>query len=198
MERLTTNKNVSEMNMIELAHNSCYAEGGRARYRDYDLDIDAREMTRKLLENLADGDDSFIDDEDFDQWMVYYLQDYMNNIEGLLALLYRNLWAMADLRERLKYYEDLEEQGLLLKLPCKVGDRVYVILPHDSHFTVAQINKIEIKPTIYGKMQCFIEPVERRGCLYRYFEGDFGKTVFFTSAAAEEALRRTEVRNETD
>lgn len=30
------------------------------------------------------------------------------------------------LAERLKDYEDLEEQGLLLKLPCKVGDTVYV------------------------------------------------------------------------
>lgn len=27
---------------------------------------------------------------------------------------------------KLKDYEDLEEQGLLVKLPCKVGDTVYV------------------------------------------------------------------------
>ena len=34
--------------------------------------------------------------------------------------------------EKLKQYEDLEEQGRLLRLPCKVGDTVYVdaaILP---------------------------------------------------------------------
>ena len=29
--------------------------------------------------------------------------------------------------EKLREYEDLEEQGLLLRLPCKVGDTVYVI-----------------------------------------------------------------------
>ena len=29
--------------------------------------------------------------------------------------------------EKLREYEDLEEQGLLLKLPCKVGDTVYSI-----------------------------------------------------------------------
>lgn len=29
-------------------------------------------------------------------------------------------------RERLKEYEDLEEQGRLVKLPCKVGDTIYV------------------------------------------------------------------------
>ena len=31
-----------------------------------------------------------------------------------------------DVCEKLGEYEDLEEQGLLLKLPCKVGDTVYV------------------------------------------------------------------------
>ena len=30
--------------------------------------------------------------------------------------------------DKLAYYEDLEEQGRLLKLPCKVGDTVYVKL----------------------------------------------------------------------
>lgn len=29
--------------------------------------------------------------------------------------------------EELKEYKQLEEQGLLLKLPCKIGDTVYVI-----------------------------------------------------------------------
>lgn len=31
------------------------------------------------------------------------------------------------LAEKLKYYEDLEEQGRLLALPCKTGDRLYWI-----------------------------------------------------------------------
>ena len=29
--------------------------------------------------------------------------------------------------EKLAHYEDLEEQGLLLKLPCKVGDTVWTL-----------------------------------------------------------------------
>ena len=33
----------------------------------------------------------------------------------------------ADIYLKLAEYEDLEEQGLLLKLPCKVGDTVYSI-----------------------------------------------------------------------
>src|SRR5574344_240904 len=33
---------------------------------------------------------------------------------------------MLKICQRLKLYEDLEEQGLLLRLPCKVGDTIYV------------------------------------------------------------------------
>ena len=81
MERLTTNKDVSEMGMYELAHNACYAKDGKARYRDYDLDIDARELTRKLLKDYADGDDSFTDYKDFDDWMMDYLQSGIDSME---------------------------------------------------------------------------------------------------------------------
>lgn len=111
MERLTTNKDVSEMGMFELAHNSCYSKDGKARYRDYDIDMDARELTRKLLVDYAEGDDAFTCDEDFDDWMMECLAEGMDSIEGFIALFYRNLWAMADLYERLKKYEDLEEQN---------------------------------------------------------------------------------------
>ena len=108
MERLTTNKDVSEMGMFELAHNSCYYKDGVARYRDFENDIDARELTRQLLKDYADGDDAFVDNDDFDEEMIELLMYGTSTMEGLIALLYRNLWAMADLRERLKEYEDLE------------------------------------------------------------------------------------------
>lgn len=113
MERLTTNKDVSEMSMYELAHNSCYAKDGRARYRDYDTDIDAREVAKKLLSKYADMQEEFTDDEEFDEYMENYLSygiDHLSNkksIKVLIASFYTNLWAMADLRERLKEYEDI-------------------------------------------------------------------------------------------
>lgn len=106
MKRLTLDKPVSEMGMFELAHNSCYIKDGKTRYRDYELDVDARAFTRKLLKDHAAGDDAFTCDEDFDEWMVDHLQDGTDSVEGLIALFYRNLWAMGELRERLKAYED--------------------------------------------------------------------------------------------
>ena len=31
--------------------------------------------------------------------------------------------------ERLKAYEDMEEQGVLLRMPCRIGTRIYQVLP---------------------------------------------------------------------
>ena len=106
--------------MIELAHNSCYADDERnARYRDYDLDIDSRQLVRNLMKDICDEDLSGMSDEEFDEYMGEMLSVEMDSLVGLLALFYRNLWAMANLRETLKKYEDLEEQGRLVKLPIK-------------------------------------------------------------------------------
>lgn len=132
MERLTSNKPTSDMSIIELAHNSCYAdENNNARYRDYNLDIDSRKLVRNLVKDMCDEDLSDMSDEEFDEYMAEMLSVEIDSQIGLLALFYRNLWAMADLREWLKGYEDLEEQGRLLKLPCKVGDTVWHILGMD-------------------------------------------------------------------
>ncbi len=79
------------------------------------------------------------------------------------------------LAERLKYYEDLEEQGLLLKLPCKVGDTVYAIEADEEkfeHFHCGfKISKLEF--------DFWMMPI-------------FGKCIFLTQAEAEEALNRLE------
>lgn len=117
MERLTTNKSVADMSMIELAHNSCYADDERnARYRDYNLDVDSRWLVRNLAKDICGEDFRDLSDEEVDEYMASMLSVGIESTIGLLALFYRNLWAMADLREKLKYYEDAEEHGLLLRL----------------------------------------------------------------------------------
>ncbi len=91
MKRLTTDKDVSEMSMIELAYNSCYAKVGKARYRDFEDDFDARELTIKLLEKYADIPNEFTCDEDFDDFMMDSLQYGTDDMLGLIAVFYRNL-----------------------------------------------------------------------------------------------------------
>ena len=142
MSRLTSNKAIQEMSMYELAHNSCYAKEGKARVRDYENDFDARELTIKLLEKYADIPNEFTCDEEFDDFMSDALQYGTDSILGLIAVFYKNLWTMANLREYLKEYEDLEEQGKLLKLRCAVGDKVYEF--HDIGGEYRNVNNFTV------------------------------------------------------
>ena len=118
MSRLTTHKKVEEMSMMELAHNCCYADGKRnARYRDYNLDIDSRQLARNLMKDICNVDLTDLSDEEFEEYMGYMLQYEIDSTVGLLAVFYRNLWAMAGLREKLQAYEDLDEIGYLTWTP---------------------------------------------------------------------------------
>ena len=134
MERLTTNKKVSEMGMVELAHNCCYEDDEHnARYRDFEMEMDARDFVINLMVTLT-KDELPVDKTEFDEEILDNLTiDPFSDVRGLIALFYRNLWAMADLREKLKYYEDAEEHGLLLRLPCKIGADVYIV-PSEVNF----------------------------------------------------------------
>ena len=201
MERLTSNKKVSDMSMIELAHNSCYADDERnARYRDYEMDIDARDFARNLMVTLT-KDELPISDTEFDVEILYDLAiDPFSDVRGLIALFYRSLWAMANLRETLKKYEDLEEQGKLVKLPCKVGDTVYVVTSPFNVFDDIEYDE-NMKDEVY---ESYVSSVSFYECgeQYRiyakatnhfigaYFrECDFGKTVFLTKSEAEAKLK---------
>lgn len=159
MERLTSNKKVSDMSMIELAHNSCYADDKRnARYRDYDLDIDSRQLVRNLMKDMCGEDLSDLTNEEFDEYMGSMLSIELDSKIGLLALFYRNLWAMANLRETLKKYEDLEEQGGLVKLPCK---DVYFIIDINNPKYAMVMKKPIRELAIYE-----IESIDKENCKY--------------------------------
>ena len=204
MERLTTNKNVSEMGMFKLALNCCYiTQDGNTRYRDYAKDIDARDFARVITENFA-KDVLPLKDESFDEEMMENLMyDPLTDINALIAVFYRNMWAMAELREKLKRYEDAEEQGLLLRLTCKVGDTVYVVTSPFNVFDDIEYDE-NMKDEVY---EAYVSSVSfyESGEQYRiyskvtnhfigaYFrECDFGKTVFFTQEKAEAKLAEME------
>ena len=192
MGRLTTNKSVAEMSMIELSHNSCYADDERnARYRDYEMEMDARDFARNLMVTLA-KDELPVDDAEFDEEILDNLTiDPFSDVRGLIALFYRNMWAMADLREKLKYYEDAEEQGLLLRLPFKVGDTLY------------RVNKGAKEPVIMMRViQLYIKQIHKDRTVMRidaindadmgescYLPCDIGERIFLTREEAEAKLK---------
>lgn len=90
------------------------------------------------------------------------------------------------LKKKLKDYKDLEKQGLLLKLPCKVGDVIYEINP-----LTGKIAQRKIKSIVVCNAPDLII-MYKSGYDYSNVQDDFGKTVFLTQAEAEQKLKEME------
>lgn len=94
--------------------------------------------------------------------------------------------------KKLAAYEDLEEQGLLVRLPCKVGDKaLYNDFGHPESY--------EIKAFSYGYCDSYVEPDIEDQIIFYYenYSGsiagafpmsEIGKTVFLTREEAEKKL----------
>ena len=99
-----------------------------------------------------------------------------------------------DMIEKLAEYEDLEEQGLLLKLPCKVGSDVYV-LDHRFVSTEGIIKCYIDEFTIDKNNKCYaVLSGKEPFYVFRRFKAvnirEFGETVFLTKEAAKEELKK--------
>lgn len=92
---------------------------------------------------------------------------------------------------KLKDFEDAEEQGLLLRLPCKVGDTLY------------RVNKGAKEPVIMMRViQLYIKQIHKDRTVMRidaindadmgescYLPCDIGERIFLTRAEAEAKLK---------
>jgi predicted lipase len=185
--RLTVNKEAYDMSMFELSHNSCYVKEGRTRYRDYETDIDARELTKLLLKEVAEENNQFNSEDEFDEKMLDYLTYGINTKEGLIAVFYREVWAMADLRERLNMYENLEEQDRLIKLPCTIGDTLYTNFAVQGWYFREKNKPYEIKVVFIGinGVDNFINVAYENGNMWQFNFSDIGKRIFLTREEAE-------------
>lgn len=94
-------------------------------------------------------------------------------------------------REQSKEYQQLEEQGRLLKLPCKVGDKIFL----DFAGFGKDIDKFTVKDF---HLDCFKDGETILFCNYesndRTLSGqidvmEFCKTVFLTKSEAEAKLK---------
>ena len=92
---------------------------------------------------------------------------------------------ISDALKKLADYEDLEEQGRLVKLPCKVGNTVYVI----SMGKIISLVVEEIS-TFYVKNEKIINVKCKNADIFRnYIEREFGRVVFLTKEEAEAKLK---------
>lgn len=82
--------------------------------------------------------------------------------------------------EKLAHYEDLEEQGRLIELPCKIGDTVYGI----RRFHGDRIVKAGTVSEMFYNQNMKLVIVIKNLC-----RGGWGENIFGTREEAEEALK---------
>lgn len=94
-------------------------------------------------------------------------------------------WHLGIIREKLARLEDLEEQGRLITLPCKIGDTVWDIKWWDD---TTETRVIDGKTYFRRVMKHKVTKSK-----FKLFDYDnFGKTVFLTKEEAEAALKGEE------
>lgn len=92
----------------------------------------------------------------------------------------------ADAMNKLGEYEDAEEAGTLLRLPCKIGTTIYYVQKCLFPGACAACKGFVLVPNCYTnyKGRIFEKKFE-----YRHLS-EFGKTVFLTREEAEAALQK--------
>lgn len=96
---------------------------------------------------------------------------------------------VAELLEELKSYKDLEEQGLLVRLPCKIGDTVYRVNAGAKQpiipMTVSEIHFLCYKNERAVRFDAIGKEDMGESC---YRLEDIGRIVFLTREEAEKKL----------
>lgn len=123
---------------------------------------------------------------------AYYPKCFKEPCCGMGECLDDKCSLILDVCKKLAEYEQLEEQGLLVRLPCKVGDMVW-----DNDFGYPE--SYEIKAFSYGYCDSYVEPDIEDQIIF-YYENyigsitgafpmsEIGKTIFLTREEAKKKL----------
>ena len=104
------------------------------------------------------------------------------SVDGVVRCFEESADTIEQLIEELKQYKDKEEQGLLISLPCKVGDTVWYV--HRTGIDEVEVDSFVFNVNLFVNASLYIRG-ERFGMTLTPY-----KTLFFTRSEAEEALAR--------
>lgn len=138
-----------------------------------------RKMVRDLYGRLKAYEDTGIEPEAVETVKIALAAKHMVDLETLNNTPISRLVELAE----------ADKDGRVVVLPCKVGQRVFVLMDMDKH-----ISECEVKRIGMGNEIGFIglEPIGARGREYGVALNGFGKTVFLTREEAEKALEERE------
>ena len=129
-------------------------------------DITNKNKLQRRIELFLDDELDYSINEDFCKETMKMMREFIGHASHRLDC---EESRVKNLKKKLKEYRDLEKQGLLLRLPCKVGTTVYLIKSDGK-----------IVPTTADMM--FL------GTLWE----DYGKEWFLTREEAEQKLKEME------
>ena len=94
--------------------------------------------------------------------------------------------------QKLAEYENAEEQGLLLRLPCKVGDTIYEVSYENREFVIKEhiVNEFIYRAYRFPRIEIYCE--NENGFLVCNNIGKLGECLFLTKAEAEQKLKEME------
>ena len=96
------------------------------------------------------------------------------------------------LQKQLEEYKTLEEQGLLLRLPCKVGDTIYEVSYENREFVIKEhiVKEFIYRTYRFPRIEIYCE--NENGFLVCNNIGKLDECLFLTQAEAEQKLKEME------
>ena len=110
---------------------------------------------------------------------------------------WENCKTIDDVIDKLAEYEDLEEQGKLIKLPCKVGDTVWQIMVvgvQGKNIKYGIFKAVVTTISVDYQMNFLLSTITEDEERYRneVTSTAIGETMFFTKSEAEQKLKEME------
>ena len=90
---------------------------------------------------------------------------------------------LLEIANRLAEYEDMEEQGLLLRLPCKMGDKLWIIVTKRPRVYSPEFSFVKKSKLTWNNLQQVLKGLK--------------KTVFTSREEAEKALEEEVCKENT-
>ena len=105
--------------------------------------------------------------------------------------------------DKLADYEDAEEQGLLLRLPCKVGDTVWQMMISGMNrkekkllYEIYEATVTEVSVDFYRNLLISTITNDTKKCKNKVTISAIGETIFLARAEAEAKLKEMEESHE--
>ena len=105
-----------------------------------------------------------------------------------------NCEIMTSVCEKLGEFEDLEEQGLLLRLPCNIGATIYEVSYDNREFVIKEhiVKEFIYRAYRFPRIEIYCE--NENGFLACNNIGKLDEFLFLTKAEAEQKLKEMENR----